>query len=45
MTAFSLAIPATLNVCNWHIAKFFRNAKLGRYRGTADIDQASLIEL
>ena len=29
----------------WHIAKFFCNAKLGRYRGTADIDQAALIEL
>jgi hypothetical protein len=25
----------------WHIAKFFCNAKLGRYRGVADIEQAS----
>jgi hypothetical protein len=24
-----------------HIAKFFCNAKLGRYRGVADIEQAS----
>jgi hypothetical protein len=27
--------------CFWHIAKFFCNAKLGRYRGVADIEQAS----
>jgi hypothetical protein len=25
----------------WHIAKFFCNAKPGRYRGMADIEQAS----
>jgi hypothetical protein len=24
----------------WHITKFFRNAKLGRCRGTAEIEQA-----
>jgi hypothetical protein len=28
----------------WHIAKFSCNARLGRYRGTAEIDQAALIE-
>jgi hypothetical protein len=26
---------------SWHIAKFFCNAKLGRYRGVADFEQAS----
>jgi hypothetical protein len=30
-----------ITVCYWHIAKFFCNAKLGRYRGEADIEQAS----
>jgi hypothetical protein len=25
----------------WHITKFFRNAKLGRCRGTAEIEQAA----
>jgi hypothetical protein len=29
----------------WHIAKFSSNARLGRYRGTAEIDQAALIKL
>jgi hypothetical protein len=28
-------------VRSWHIAKFFCNAKLGRYRGVADFEQAS----
>jgi len=28
----------------WHIAKFPSNAKPGRYWGTAEIDQAALIE-
>jgi hypothetical protein len=27
-------------VCLWHVAKFFCNAKLGRYRGMADIEEA-----
>jgi len=28
---------------SWHIAKFLCEAKLGCYRGTADIDQTALI--
>jgi hypothetical protein len=28
-------------VSSWHIAKFFCHAKLGRYQGMADIEQAS----
>ena len=29
----------------WHIAKFFCHAKLGRYRGMADIEQASPLSI
>jgi hypothetical protein len=29
-----------VEVSSWPIAKLFCNAKLGRYRATADIDQA-----
>jgi hypothetical protein len=31
-------------VSSWPIAIFFCNARFGRYRGTADIDQAALIQ-
>ena len=34
-----------INIRLWPIAKFSCNPKLGRYRGTADIDQAALIGL
>jgi hypothetical protein len=35
------ASSSVADVAFWHIAKFFCNAKLGRYRSKADIEQAA----